>query len=96
MHQYQEHGETKTMPPVEAVLSDRREFELSEQGFIGLTSRKGTDNATFFSANSPQKPKFFGNDEEAKQAETNFKLGTELPYLFVVNRLAHYHQGVAA
>ena len=90
MHKYEEHGETKTMPPVESILSDRREFELSEQGFMGLTVRKGTDNATFFSANSPQKAKFFGNDPEAKQAETNFKLGTELPYLFVVNRLAHY------
>jgi type VI secretion system protein ImpC len=90
MHKYEEAGETKFMPPVEAVLSDRREFELSEQGFMGLTARKGTDNATFFSANSPQKTKFFGTDEEAKQAEVNFKLGTELPYLFVVNRLAHY------
>ncbi len=90
MHQFEEHGETKTMAPIETVLSDRREFELSEQGFMGLTVRKGTDNATFFSANSPQKAKFFGNDPEAKQAETNYKLGTELPYLFVVNRLAHY------
>lgn len=90
MHKYEEDGETKTMPPVETMLSDRREFELCEQGFMGLTVRKGTDNATFFSANSPQKAKFFGNDEEAKQAETNFKLGTELPYLFVINRLAHY------
>ncbi len=90
MHKYEENGETKTMAPVETKLSDRREFELSEQGFMGLTVRKGTDNATFFSANSPQKVKYFGNDPEAKQAETNFKLGTELPYLFVVNRLAHY------
>ncbi len=90
IHQYTENGEIKQMPPVEVMLSDRREFELSEQGFIGLTVRKGSDNATFFSANSPQKPKYFGNDPEAKQAETNFKLGTELPYLYVVNRLAHY------
>ncbi len=90
IHQYTENGEIKHMPPVEVTLSDRREFELSEQGFMGLTVRKGSDNATFFSANSPQKPKYFGNDPEAKQAETNFKLGTELPYLYVVNRLAHY------
>jgi type VI secretion system protein ImpC len=78
------------MHPTEVTISDRREYELSEQGFMGLTVRKGADNATFFSANSPQKPKFFGNDPEAKQAEMNYKLGTELPYLFVVNRLAHY------
>lgn len=90
VHKYTEHGEIKITAPTEITLSDRKEFELSEQGFIGLTVRKGTDNATFFSANSPQKAKFFGNSKEAKQAETNFKLGTELPYLFVVNRIAHY------
>lgn len=90
VHKYTEHGEVKTKPPTEVSLSDRKEFELSEQGFMGLTVRKGADNATFFSANSPQKAKYFGNTPEAKQAETNFKLGTELPYLFVVNRIAHY------
>jgi type VI secretion system protein ImpC len=90
VHKFSDNGEIKTMAPVEVMLSDRREFELSEQGFMGLTVRKGSDNATFFSANSPQKPKFFGNDAEAKQAETNYRLGTELPYLYVVNRLAHY------
>jgi type VI secretion system protein ImpC len=90
MHKYQENGETKTMAPVETMLSDRREFELSEQGFMGLTVRKGTDNASFFSAASPQKAKFFGNSPEGKEAEVNYKLGAELPYLFVVNRLAHY------
>ncbi len=90
MHKYEENGQVKTMPPTEVVLSDRREFELAEQGFMGLTVRKGTDNATFFSANSAQKPKFFGTDPEAREAETNYKLGTELPYVLVVNRLAHY------
>jgi type VI secretion system protein ImpC len=90
VHKYQENGETKLMSPTEIALSDRKEFELAEQGFIGLTVRKGTDNATFFSASSCQKPKYFGSDAESKQAEVNYKLGTELPYLFVVNRLAHY------
>lgn len=90
VHKFTEHGEIKTKPPTEVSLSDRKEFELSEQGFMGLTVRKGADNATFFSANSPQKAKYFGNSEDAKQAETNFKLGSELPYLFVVNRIAHY------
>jgi type VI secretion system protein ImpC len=90
IYKYEENGEIKTTSPTEVALSDRKEFELAEQGFMGLTLRKGTDNATFFSANSCQKPKFFGNDEEGKQAAINYKLGTELPYLFVVNRLAHY------
>jgi type VI secretion system protein ImpC len=72
------------------LISERREFELAEQGFISLTMRKNSDNAAFFSANSAQKPKFFGNTKEGKEAETNYKLGTQLPYVFVVNRLAHY------
>src|SRR5512135_3689378 len=52
--------------------------------------RKGSDNAAFFSANSVQASKKFDNTPEGKQAETNYKLGTQLPYLFIVNRLAHY------
>ena len=90
VYKYQENGETKIYSPTEVMLSDRQEFELAEQGFIGLIARKGTDNATFFSANTCQKAKFFGNSPEDKQAETNFKLGTELPYLFMIDRLAHY------
>ncbi len=90
LHQYQTMGQIETKIPTEVLVSDRREFELAEAGFIPLTFRKGSDNAAFFSANSVQKPKFFGVSKEAKQAETNYKLGTQLPYMFVVNRLAHY------
>jgi type VI secretion system protein ImpC len=72
------------------LLSERREFELAEEGFMGLTMRKGSDNACFFSANSSQKPKTFGKTKEGKEAETNYKLGTRLPYMMVMNRLAHY------
>ena len=57
---------------------------------MALTMRKGSDNACFFSANSTQKPKFFGNSPEGKDAELNYKLGTQMPYMFVANRLAHY------
>ncbi|MFQ5674484.1 MAG: type VI secretion system contractile sheath large subunit [bacterium] len=90
IHTYKKKGEIKTVEPTEVMLSDRKEFELAEQGFIGMVVRKGSDSATFFSANSAQKSKFFGTDPEAKQAETNYKLGTELPYLFIINRMAHY------
>jgi type VI secretion system protein ImpC len=52
--------------------------------------RKGSDNAAFFSANSTQKPKYFGTSKEGKDAELNYKLGTQLPYMMISNRLAHY------
>jgi len=90
LHQYEEMGAVQTKIPTEVMLTERREYELSEEGFIGLTFRKDADNACFFSANSTQKPKFFGNSAEGKQAETNYRLGTQLPYMFVMTRLAHY------
>ncbi len=90
LHHFESMGQTETKIPTETLISDRREFELADQGFIALTMRKGSDNAAFFSANSTQKPKFFGNNPEGKAAELNYKLGTQLPYMFVINRLAHY------
>lgn len=83
-------GRHEAMGPVEVMISDRKEYELSELGFIPLTLRKESDNAVFFSSSSIQKPKKFTNDDEGRQAELNYKLGTQLPYLFIVNRLAHY------
>ena len=90
IHNYQAMGELQTKISTEVMVSDRREYELAENGFIALTMRKGSDNAAFFSANSVQKPKTFGNTAEGKEAETNYRLGTQLPYLFVISRLAHY------
>ncbi len=90
LHQYEALGAIQTKIPTEVLISERREFELAEEGFIGLTMRKGSDNAAFFSANSVQKPKFFGISKEGKDAELNYKLGLQLPYMFVANRLAHY------
>jgi type VI secretion system protein ImpC len=83
-------GQEIVVGPIETTISDRREYELSEMGFIPLVLKKGTNQSAFFSANSVQKPLFFGNDEEGKQAELNYRLGTQLPYLFIINRLAHY------
>ncbi|MFP7754273.1 type VI secretion system contractile sheath large subunit [Thermodesulfobacteriota bacterium B35] len=90
LHQYEAMGAVQTKIPTEVLISERREFELAEEGFIALTMRKGSDNAAFFSANSVQKPKFFGISKEGKEAELNYKLGLQLPYMFVINRLAHY------
>jgi len=90
MHQFEAMGEIQTKIPTEILISERREYELAEEGFIALTMRKDSDNAAFFSANSCQKPKFFGISAEGKQAETNYKLGTQLPYMFIICRLAHY------
>ncbi|MBK7395553.1 MAG: type VI secretion system contractile sheath large subunit [Myxococcales bacterium] len=90
LHQYQAMGEIQTKIPTEVLISERREFELSEEGFIALCFRKDSDNAAFFSANSCQKAKYFGQSPEGKEAELNYRLSTQLPYMFVVCRIAHY------
>ncbi|WP_299009864.1 type VI secretion system contractile sheath large subunit [uncultured Shewanella sp.] len=90
VYQFESMGEIKTKVPTQVLVSERREYELAEEGFVCLTMRKGSDNAAFFSANSCQKPKTFGNSPEGKEAETNYKLSTQLPYMMVMDRLAHY------
>ena len=90
VYNFESMGELQAKIPTEVLISERKEYELAEEGFIALTMRKGSDNAAFFSANSCQKAKNFGTTAEGKQAELNYKLGTQLPYNFVVSRLAHY------
>jgi type VI secretion system protein ImpC len=76
--------------PTEIQLTERHEFELSEEGFIGLVFLKGSAEACFFSANSCQKPKEFANTQEGRDASLGARLGAQLPYMFIVCRLAHY------
>jgi len=83
------HGIEERMP-TEIQLTERHEFELSEEGFIGLVFLKGSGHACFFSANSCQRPKVFANTEEGQEAELGSRLGAQLPYIFIVCRLAHY------
>jgi len=90
VHTFESMGDIEMKIPTEVLISDRREYELSEQGFIPLTMRKGSNNAAFFAANSAQMPKIFANTEEGKNAELNYKLGTQLPYLFAITRMSHY------
>ncbi len=90
VHVFESMGALQSKIPTEVLITDRKEFELAEEGFIALTMRKGSDNAAFFSANSIQKAKIFPNTKEGREAETNYKLGTQLPYMMIINRLAHY------
>jgi type VI secretion system protein ImpC len=90
LYNYEDKGSLQTRIPTQVMISERREFELAEEGFIALTMRKDSDNAAFFSANSVLAPKIFPNTPEGKTAETNYKLSCQLPYMYIMNRLAHY------
>lgn len=90
VYNFEAMGQIQSKIPTQVLISERREYELAEEGFIALTMRKGADNAAFFSANSCQRAKVFPNTPEGKDAELNFRLSTQLPYMMVMNRLAHY------
>jgi len=90
LHEFEALGRLQTKIPTEIIITERREFEISNQGFMPFTYRPDTLDACFLSANSAQRPKTYGISTEGRQAELNFRLGTQLPYLFMSCRLAHY------
>ncbi|QFR48933.1 type VI secretion system contractile sheath large subunit [Sulfurimonas lithotrophica] len=90
VHTFESMGDVEMKIPTEVLVSDRREYELAQEGFIPLVMRKGSNSAAFFAANSAQEPKIFADTPEGNEAELNYKLGTQLPYLFAVTRMAHY------
>lgn len=79
-------GEVALKCPTEIAITDRREKELSDLGFIPLVHCKNTDYAAFFGAQSVQKPKKYNTDS----ANANAILSAQLQYIFAVSRIAHY------
>jgi type VI secretion system protein ImpC len=72
--------------PTEVPITDRREKELADLGFVPLVHCKGTDYAAFFSVQTCQKAKVYDTDS----ANANARLSTQLPYIMAVSRFAHY------
>jgi len=72
--------------PVEVSITDRREKELSDLGFISLVHRKNTDQAAFFGGQTAQKPKVYMDPK----ATANARLSCSLPYILAASRFAHY------
>ena len=79
-------GDADTKCPTEIGITDRREFELSNQGFLPLCHYKNTDYAVFFGAQSTQKPKKYDRPE----ATANAAISARLPYMMATSRFAHY------
>jgi len=68
------------------AITDRREKELADQGFIPLVHCKGRDFAAFFSVQSANKPKVYNKEA----ANASARLSSQLPYIFAMSRIAHY------
>lgn len=86
-HTFQtDEGDVALKCPTEIAITDRREKEFSDLGFIPLVHCKNTDYAAFFGAQSCQKAKKYDLDA----ANANARLSTQLQYMMAVSRFAHY------
>jgi type VI secretion system protein ImpC len=79
-------GDLDAKCPSEIGITERREFELSNLGFLPLCHYKNTDYAVFFGAQSSQKPKKYDRPE----ATSNAAISARLPYIMATSRFAHY------
>jgi type VI secretion system protein ImpC len=89
LHVFQtDEGTIASKCPTEIAISDRRENQFSELGFLPLLYRKHSDEAAFIGGQTANKPKFYGNKNP--EANANAQLSAQLPYLLSVSRFAHY------
>jgi type VI secretion system protein ImpC len=79
-------GDVAMKCPTEIAISDRREFELSNLGFLPLLHAKNRDFAVFMGSQSAQKPKSYFDPA----ANSNAELSAKLNFLLCVSRFAHY------
>ena len=79
-------GDVAMKCPTEIAISDRREFELSNLGFLPLLHSKNRDFAVFMGAQSAQKPKQYFDPA----ANANAELSAKFNYIMCVSRFAHY------
>lgn len=84
---YDTGGGTKALfCPTEVAITDRREKELNDLGFISLCHSKGKGQAAFFGGQTTNLPKKYITPD----ANANAQLSALLPYMLAASRFAHY------
>lgn len=79
-------GDVVLKCPTEVTITDRREKELNNLGFVAVVNSKGSDFAAFFGGQTVNKPKVYNLDA----ANANASLSSRLPYVLAASRFAHY------
>ncbi|MCC7155034.1 MAG: type VI secretion system contractile sheath large subunit [Bryobacterales bacterium] len=79
-------GDIALKCPTETAITDRREKEMNDLGFVALCHSKGTDFAAFFGGQTTNKPRTYNTDD----ANANARISSMLPYILAASRFAHY------
>ena len=83
-------GDIALKTPTEVTVTDRREKELNDLGFVTLVHCKDTDYAAFFGGQTTNKPKVY----DTPQAMANARISSILPYILAASRFAHYLKAI--
>ncbi|HZY71740.1 MAG TPA: type VI secretion system contractile sheath large subunit [Edaphobacter sp.] len=81
-----EDGDLAMKCPTEVSITDRRENELNNLGFVAVCHRKNSDQAAFFGGQTANKPKLYNTND----ANANARISSMLPYVLAASRFAHY------
>lgn len=79
-------GDVELVCPTQVTITDRREKELNDLGFMAICHCKGSAKAAFFGGQSANQPKKYLVDA----ATANAQLSSQLPYMLCASRFAHY------
>jgi type VI secretion system protein ImpC len=79
-------GDVQQACPTEVNLTDEREKELSDLGFLPLVHYKNTSHAVFIGSQTAQRPKVYVDPD----ATSNAAISARLPYIMASSRIAHY------
>ncbi|QEL55952.1 type VI secretion system contractile sheath large subunit [Chromobacterium paludis] len=79
-------GDIALKCPTEIAITDRREKELDNLGFIALCHKKNSDLAVFFGGQTTNQPKLYNTNA----ANANSRISAMLPYVLAASRFAHY------
>lgn len=79
-------GDIQQQCPIEVNLTDEREKELSDLGFLPLVHYKNTNYGVFIGSQTTQKPKTYTDPD----ATSNAAISARIPYIMASSRIAHY------
>ena len=83
-------GDKVTKCPTEVTITDRREKELSDLGFVPLCHCKGANYAVFFGSQTAVEPKEYTSED----ATANAYISSKLPNIMAASRFAHYIKAI--
>ena len=76
---------------VDTIVSEARDKELGDLGFIALCDCEDTEYSAFFANQSVQKPKAYNRNQAAT---TNAQMSSMLQYVLCASRFAHYLKAI--